>query len=91
MARGARQRVAVILRRHSEPIERAAPGWHADHDGELGVGDKIRLVNQLQMRDDGRGPEQDLSIAQAMAGSPNDPCIGPVMPNTIVSSGLLIK
>jgi FtsP/CotA-like multicopper oxidase with cupredoxin domain len=43
------------------------------------IGDRIRLVNQLQMRDDGRGPKQDLTLAQALAGDPNDPCIGPIM------------
>ena len=43
------------------------------------VGDRVRLVNQLQMRDDGRGPKQDLTLAQALAGDPNDPCIGPIL------------
>jgi FtsP/CotA-like multicopper oxidase with cupredoxin domain len=50
------------------------------------VGDRIRLVNQLQMRDDGRGPKQELTLAQALAGDPNDPCIGPVMEFRIASS-----
>src|SRR5262249_31448144 len=43
------------------------------------IGDRIRLVNQLQMREDGRGPQQDLTLAQALAGDPNDPCIGPIL------------
>jgi FtsP/CotA-like multicopper oxidase with cupredoxin domain len=50
------------------------------------IGDKIRLVNQLQMRDDGRGPKQDLTLAQALAGDPNDPCIGPIMEFRVVGS-----
>jgi hypothetical protein len=31
----------VCFWRHAEPIERAAPGRHADHDGELGLADQI--------------------------------------------------
>ena len=50
------------------------------------VGDRVRLVNQLQMRDDGRGPQQDLTLAQALAGDPNDPCIGPIMEFRVVGS-----
>lgn len=50
------------------------------------LGDRIRLVNQLQMRDDGRGPDRELSLAQALAGDPNDPCIGPVMEFRVASS-----
>jgi FtsP/CotA-like multicopper oxidase with cupredoxin domain len=50
------------------------------------VGDRIRLVNQLRMRDDGRGPQSDLTLAQALAGDPNDPCIGPVMEFRVASS-----
>ena len=50
------------------------------------VGSRIRLVNQVQMRDDGRGPKQDLTLAQALAGDPNDPCIGPIMEFRVVSS-----
>src|SRR5215813_9386368 len=48
------------------------------------VGDRVRLVNQLKMRDDGRGPKQDLTLAQALAGDPNDPCIGPIMEFRVV-------
>jgi FtsP/CotA-like multicopper oxidase with cupredoxin domain len=50
------------------------------------IGDTVRLVNQLQMREDGRGPQQDLTLAQALAGDPNDPCIGAIMQFRVVSS-----
>jgi FtsP/CotA-like multicopper oxidase with cupredoxin domain len=50
------------------------------------IGDRIRLVNQLQMRPDGRGPQRDLTLAQALAGDPNDPCIGPIMEFRVASS-----
>src|SRR5215472_6048169 len=50
------------------------------------IGDKIRLVNQLQMRDDGRGPKNDLTLAQALAGDPNDPCIGAIMQFRVAAS-----
>jgi len=50
------------------------------------VGDKITLVNQLQMRPDGRGPQRDLTLAQALAGDPSDPCIGSIMQFNVVSS-----
>src|SRR5262249_31119990 len=50
------------------------------------IGDRIRLVNQMQMRDDGRGPAKDLTLAQALAGDPNDPCIGPIMEFRVVGS-----
>jgi hypothetical protein len=38
------------------------------------------------MRDDGRGPKQDLTLAQALAGDPLDPCIGGIMQFNVVSS-----
>jgi FtsP/CotA-like multicopper oxidase with cupredoxin domain len=50
------------------------------------IGNRIRLVNQLQMRDDGRGPQRDLTLAQALAGDPNDPCIGSIMEFRVASS-----
>ena len=50
------------------------------------VGDRITLVNQLKMRDDGRGPALDLTLAQALAGDPNDPCIGPILEFRVVGS-----
>jgi FtsP/CotA-like multicopper oxidase with cupredoxin domain len=52
------------------------------------VGSKIRLVNRLLMRDDGRGPDGALSLAQAAArvnGDPDDPMVGPVMEFRVVS------
>jgi FtsP/CotA-like multicopper oxidase with cupredoxin domain len=42
-------------------------------------GDRIRLVNQLRMRDDGRGPQEELSLGQALAGRSDDPAIGAIM------------
>ncbi len=50
------------------------------------VGDRIRVVNQLRMRDDGRGPKDDLSLAQALAGRSDDPTIGAIMEFRVVSS-----
>ena len=48
------------------------------------IGDKVRLVNQSKMREDGRGPRQDLTLAQALAGDPADPCIGAIMEFRVV-------
>jgi FtsP/CotA-like multicopper oxidase with cupredoxin domain len=53
------------------------------------IGSRVRLVNRLTMRDDGRGPEQALTLAQAAAlvnGHPNDPVVGPVMEFKVVTS-----
>ena len=50
------------------------------------LGDRIRVVNQLRMRDDGRGPKEDLSLAQALAGRSDDPTIGAIMEFRVVSS-----
>lgn len=50
------------------------------------IGNRIQLVNLLQMRDDGRGPTNTLSLAQAIAGDPNDPMIGPILEFRVVSS-----
>jgi FtsP/CotA-like multicopper oxidase with cupredoxin domain len=50
------------------------------------IGDKIKLVNTLTMRDDGRGPSGAVTLAQALAGVPGDPCIGPIMEFRVVSS-----
>src|SRR5215472_1563964 len=50
------------------------------------IGDRVRLVNQLQMRDDGRGPALNLTLAQALAGNPNDPCIGAIMEFRVAAS-----
>src|SRR5215467_4287282 len=53
---------------------------------QFSIGDRISLVNQLQMRDDGRGPALNLTLAQALAGNPNDPCIGPILEFRVVGS-----
>ncbi len=50
------------------------------------VGSRIKLVNLLAMREDGRGPDEALSLAQALAGDPDDPVIGPMMEFRVVSS-----
>jgi FtsP/CotA-like multicopper oxidase with cupredoxin domain len=49
-------------------------------------GDRIQLVNLLRMRGDGRGPTDTLSLAQALAGDPNDPTIGAIMEFRVVNS-----
>ena len=49
-------------------------------------GQRVRLVNLLRMRDDGRGPTDTLTIGQALAGDPNDPMIGAIMEFRVVSS-----
>jgi FtsP/CotA-like multicopper oxidase with cupredoxin domain len=49
------------------------------------VGTTIRLVNALEMRDDGRGPKKVLSLSDALKGDDDDPVIGPVMEFRIVS------
>ena len=48
------------------------------------VGDKVRLVNRQKMRDDGRGPDGELTLAQALAGDPDDPGIGPILEFRVV-------
>src|SRR5215470_16250604 len=50
------------------------------------IGQRVQMVNLLQMRDDGRGPTNTLSLAQAIAGDPNDPLIGSILEFRIVSS-----
>lgn len=50
------------------------------------VGSRLKLVNLLQMRDDGRGPTDTLSLSQALAGDPDDPLIGPVLEFRVASS-----
>lgn len=53
------------------------------------VGARIRLVNRLRMRDDGRGPEGALTLRDAAAlvnGHPADPAVGPIMEFRIASS-----
>jgi FtsP/CotA-like multicopper oxidase with cupredoxin domain len=50
------------------------------------VGSRLNLVNLLMMRPDGRGPLGALSLAQALAGRPDDPVIGKMMEFRVVSS-----
>src|SRR5215813_13699769 len=50
------------------------------------VGSRLKLVNLLRMRGDGRGPTNTLTLAQALAGDPNDPVIGPVLEFRVVGS-----
>jgi FtsP/CotA-like multicopper oxidase with cupredoxin domain len=54
----------------------------------LRIGAKIRLVNRVKMRDDGRGPIDSLTLRQAAGlpnGLPGDPVVGPVMEFRVVS------
>src|SRR5262245_42231522 len=50
------------------------------------VGSRIRMVNQVTMRDDGRGPKDDLTLGKALAGDPDDPAVGAFMEFRVVSS-----
>ncbi|MEJ0078032.1 MAG: multicopper oxidase domain-containing protein [Alphaproteobacteria bacterium] len=50
------------------------------------IGSSLKLVNLLTMRDDGRGPKDTLSLAQALAGTPDDPVVGPVLEFKVSSS-----
>ena len=50
------------------------------------IGSRLKLVNLLRMRGDGRGPTNTLTLAQALAGDPNDPVIGPVLEFRVVGS-----
>jgi FtsP/CotA-like multicopper oxidase with cupredoxin domain len=49
------------------------------------VGDRIKVVNRQKMRPDGRGPDRTLTVAEALAGDPDDPVIGQIMEIRIVS------
>jgi FtsP/CotA-like multicopper oxidase with cupredoxin domain len=40
-----------------------------------GIGDKVWLVNLCE-HDDGRGPKRNLSLAEALSGRSDDPCVG---------------
>ena len=48
------------------------------------IGDRITLVNRLKMRDDGRGPKEELSLAEALQGDSDDPVIGPILEFRVV-------
>src|SRR5258705_2617152 len=49
-------------------------------------GGKLKLVNMLKMRDDGRGPAGSVPWATAVGGDPTDPCVGPIMEFRVVGS-----
>jgi FtsP/CotA-like multicopper oxidase with cupredoxin domain len=49
------------------------------------VGDRLTLVNTLQQTD-GRKPDQQLPLAQALRGSNNDPAVGGILQFRIVGS-----
>ena len=50
------------------------------------VGSRIYLVNELVMRNSGRGPKEKLSLAQALGGSTEDPVVGKMMEFRVVSA-----
>ena len=50
------------------------------------VGSRVYLVNELVMRNNGRGPKEKLSLAAALAGHPDDPVIGKMLEFRVVSS-----
>lgn len=50
------------------------------------IGEKIRLVNLVEMRDDGRGPKAELSLAEALKKSADDPVLGPILEFRIAGS-----
>jgi FtsP/CotA-like multicopper oxidase with cupredoxin domain len=51
------------------------------------VGTKIRMANLMRMRDDGRGPKEVLSYAEALKrGKDEDPVLGDIMEFRVVSS-----
>ncbi len=54
--------------------------------GNLRVGDRVRLCNLLRMRDDGRGPKEELSRGEAIKRSSEDPVLGEIMEFRVVGS-----
>jgi len=48
------------------------------------IGERVKLVNTLRMRDDGRGPKEALSLRDALKGRSDDPVIGPVLEFRVV-------
>jgi len=50
------------------------------------VGSRIYLVNELVMRNNGRGPKEKLSLAQALGGDQADPVVGKMMEFRVVSA-----
>jgi FtsP/CotA-like multicopper oxidase with cupredoxin domain len=50
------------------------------------VGDRIRMANLLRMRDDGRGPKEELTLSEAQKRSTEDPVLGHIMEFRVVGS-----
>ena len=50
------------------------------------VGERLYLTNLLRMRDDGRGPREELSRVDALKRSAEDPVLGPIMEFRVVDS-----
>ena len=50
------------------------------------IGSKLKLVNLLEMREDGRGPKDTLSLGEALQGDDDDPVIGPMLEFRVVGS-----
>jgi FtsP/CotA-like multicopper oxidase with cupredoxin domain len=50
------------------------------------IGDRIRLVNLLRMRDDGRGPKKELTVQEARSRSLEDPVLGDILEFRIVGA-----
>jgi len=48
------------------------------------IGSRVKLVNTLMMRDDGRGPKEALSLSEALKGRSEDPLIGPILEFRVV-------
>jgi len=48
------------------------------------VGDRINLVNRQKMRADGRGPDKELTLAEALRGDADDPGIGAILEFRVV-------
>jgi len=52
------------------------------------IGSKVRLVNRLRMREDGRGEQDAITLREAASlvnGDPNDPVVGPIMEFRVVN------
>lgn len=49
------------------------------------IGSKIRVVNRLVMREDGRGPKEVVSLGEALGGDDHDPLVGSWMEFRVVN------
>lgn len=49
-------------------------------------GERLHLTNLLRMRDDGRGPKEELSRAEALKRSADDPVLGAILEFRVVAS-----